>query len=133
MKTHTDTNALTHTYLHAHTFYTHARFEQSILSYRKGVEVAERYLGGRHPICITLKNSLVASKKAAAAAAAKSGHGKAGPKKAPGKVGGGHGGGTGGPGVGSKATGASGAKGESGDTGGVSLETPSFSAPPPKF
>jgi len=45
------------------------RFEQSILSYRKGVEVAERYLGAKHPICITLKNSLVASKKAAASAA----------------------------------------------------------------
>ena len=43
------------------------RFDQSILSYRKGVEVAERYLGAKHAICITLKNSLVAAKKAAAA------------------------------------------------------------------
>ncbi len=43
------------------------RFDQSVLSYRKGVEVAERYLGPKHAICITLKNSLVASKKAAAA------------------------------------------------------------------
>ena len=43
------------------------RYDQSVLSYRKGVEVAERYLGPKHAICITLKNSLVASKKAAAA------------------------------------------------------------------
>ena len=42
------------------------RFDQSILSYRKGVEVAERYLGAKHAICITLKNSLVAAKKSAA-------------------------------------------------------------------
>lgn len=41
------------------------RFDHSTLSYRKGVEVAERYLGAKHPICITLKNSLIASKKAA--------------------------------------------------------------------
>ena len=39
------------------------RYEQSILSYRKGVEVAERYLGGKHAIAITLKNSLTAAKK----------------------------------------------------------------------
>ena len=47
------------------------RFDQSMLSYRKGVEVAERYLGPKHAICITLKNSIVAAKKAAAASAAK--------------------------------------------------------------
>lgn len=45
------------------------RYEQSILSYKKGAEVAERYLGARHAICITLNNSLVAAKKLAAAAA----------------------------------------------------------------
>jgi hypothetical protein len=39
------------------------RFEHSILSYRKGVEVAERYLGVKHPICSTLKTSLIAAKK----------------------------------------------------------------------
>lgn len=47
------------------------RYEQSMLSYRKGVEVAERYLGAKHPICITLKNSLVAAKKSASAEASK--------------------------------------------------------------
>lgn len=41
------------------------RYEQSMLSYRKGVEVAERYLGPKHAICITLRNSLLAAKKAA--------------------------------------------------------------------
>lgn len=49
------------------------RFDQSMLSYRKGVEVAERYLGSKHAICITLKNSLVAAKKQAAASASKGG------------------------------------------------------------
>ena len=44
------------------------RFDQSMLSYRKGVEVAERYLGAKHAICITLKNSVIAAKKSAAAA-----------------------------------------------------------------
>lgn len=43
------------------------RYEQSILSYRKGVEVAERYLGPKHAIAITLKNSLIAAKKVVAA------------------------------------------------------------------
>ena len=52
------------------------RFEQSVLSYRKGVEVAERYLGARHPICITLKNSLVAAKKSLAMTSAKANRGK---------------------------------------------------------
>jgi hypothetical protein len=47
------------------------RYEQSMLSYRKGVEVAERYLGGKHPICITLKNSLIAAKKTVATMAQK--------------------------------------------------------------
>jgi tetratricopeptide (TPR) repeat protein len=42
------------------------RYEQSMQSYRKGVEVAERYLGSKHPIVVTLKNSLVAAKKSAA-------------------------------------------------------------------
>lgn len=54
------------------------RFEQSVLSYRKGVEVAERYLGARHPICITLKNSLVAAKKSLAMVSAKANRGKGG-------------------------------------------------------
>ena len=45
------------------------RYEQSILSDKKGVEVAERYLGAKHAICVTLHNSLVAAKKTAAAAA----------------------------------------------------------------
>jgi hypothetical protein len=43
----------------------------SVLSYKKGVEVAERYLGAKHAICITLNNSLVAAKKHAAAQAFK--------------------------------------------------------------
>ena len=47
------------------------RYEQSVLSYKKGVEVAERYLGAKHAICVTLNNSLVAAKKQAAAAAFK--------------------------------------------------------------
>jgi hypothetical protein len=42
------------------------RYEQSMLSYRKGVEVAERYLGSKHAICVTLRNSLIAAKKIAA-------------------------------------------------------------------
>jgi hypothetical protein len=41
------------------------RYEQSMQSYRKGVEVAEKYLGPKHPICSTLKNSLISAKKAA--------------------------------------------------------------------
>jgi len=47
------------------------RYEQSILSYKKGVEVSERYLGAKHAICITLSNSLTAAKKLAASAALK--------------------------------------------------------------
>lgn len=48
------------------------RYDQSMLSYRKGAEVAERYLGAKHAICITLKNSVSAAKKSAAVAASKS-------------------------------------------------------------
>lgn len=51
------------------------RFEQSVLSYRKGVEVAERYLGSKHAIAITLKNSLAAAKKIATSTQNKSGRG----------------------------------------------------------
>lgn len=47
------------------------RLEQSLLSYRKGVEVAERYLGPKHAITITLKNSLIAAKKIAATSESK--------------------------------------------------------------
>lgn len=42
-----------------------------MISYQKGVEVAERYLGGTHPITSTLLISLKAAKKAAALAAKK--------------------------------------------------------------
>lgn len=52
------------------------RYEHSILSYRKGVEVAERYLGSKHPICNTLKSSMVAAKKALAALTEKNLKGK---------------------------------------------------------
>ena len=41
------------------------RFDQSIMNYKKGFEVAERYLGSKHPICNTLKSSYNAAKKAA--------------------------------------------------------------------
>lgn len=61
------------------------RYEQSMQSYRKGVEVAERYLGSKHPICVTLKNSLVSAKKAAAKGATEGtarGRGKAESKSA---------------------------------------------------
>ena len=47
------------------------RYDQSMLSYRKGAEVAERYLGAKHAICITLKNSVAAAKKSAAVVASK--------------------------------------------------------------
>lgn len=39
-------------------------YDQCILSYRKGVEVSERYLGAAHAITGTLKSSLSAAKKA---------------------------------------------------------------------
>lgn len=41
------------------------RYDQSVMNYKKGHEVAERYLGAKHPICNTLKNSYNAAKKAA--------------------------------------------------------------------
>eukprot|EP00639_Heterosigma_akashiwo_P017147 CAMPEP_0206394176 /NCGR_PEP_ID=MMETSP0294-20121207/21203_1 /ASSEMBLY_ACC=CAM_ASM_000327 /TAXON_ID=39354 /ORGANISM="Heterosigma akashiwo, Strain CCMP2393" /LENGTH=311 /DNA_ID=CAMNT_0053848005 /DNA_START=159 /DNA_END=1091 /DNA_ORIENTATION=+ len=43
------------------------KYEQSIASYRKGVEVAERFLGPRHAITVTLRNSLVAARRAVGA------------------------------------------------------------------
>ncbi len=61
------------------------KYDQSVLSYRKGVEVAERYLGVKHPIAITLKNSLAAAQKQVAASQsklAKSGKGGGGQTKA---------------------------------------------------
>jgi tetratricopeptide (TPR) repeat protein len=39
------------------------RFDQSLQSYRKGVEVAERYLGADHAITVTLRNSCVAARR----------------------------------------------------------------------
>ena len=47
------------------------RFEQSIISYTKGIEVAERYLGVHHTINITLKDSLAAAEQVVAAQAEK--------------------------------------------------------------
>ena len=52
------------------------RYEHSILSYRKGVEVAERYLGAKHPICNTLKTSMIAAKKTLSALNDKSNKGR---------------------------------------------------------
>mmetsp|Transcript_11676 Transcript_11676/g.14088 ORF Transcript_11676/g.14088 Transcript_11676/m.14088 type:complete len:294 (-) Transcript_11676:172-1053(-) len=40
------------------------KFDQSLQSYRKGVEVAERFLGGEHAITGTLRNSCVAARRA---------------------------------------------------------------------
>jgi len=40
------------------------KFDQSLQSYRKGVEVAERFLGSEHAITITLRNSCIAAKRA---------------------------------------------------------------------
>ncbi|RYH15146.1 tetratricopeptide repeat protein [archaeon] len=72
------------------------RFEQSILSYKKGAEVAERYLGTKHAITRTLNNSLAAAKKSAAAAAYKQhGKGKGGGESKEGGKGGGKKGATG--------------------------------------
>jgi tetratricopeptide (TPR) repeat protein len=42
------------------------KYSASLGSYRKGVEVAEQHLGAKHGICITLKNSMIAAKKALA-------------------------------------------------------------------
>ena len=47
------------------------RFEQSIISYTKGIEVAERYLGEHHTINVTLKDSLAAAEQVVAAQAEK--------------------------------------------------------------
>jgi hypothetical protein len=40
------------------------RYDQSLSSYRKGVEVADRYLGPNHSITVTLRNSTVAARRA---------------------------------------------------------------------
>ncbi len=40
------------------------KFDQSLSSYRKGVEVADRYLGASHSITVTLRNSCVAASRA---------------------------------------------------------------------
>lgn len=40
------------------------KFEQSIISYQKGVEVAHRYLTPEHPVSVTLQSSLKAAQKA---------------------------------------------------------------------
>lgn len=100
------------------------RYEQSMLSYRKGVEVGERYLGPKHAICITLKNSLAAAKKSAAAAALK----RPGERTevAPGKEGGSGG-------AGAKRSG--GAGGAAKSTGGdldFKMDVPKLSAPAPR-
>jgi tetratricopeptide (TPR) repeat protein len=42
------------------------RFEMSIQSYQKGVEISEKYLGTAHGITVTLRNSLLAAKRALA-------------------------------------------------------------------
>lgn len=40
------------------------KFDQSLQSYRKGVEVAERFLGPDHAITVTLRNSCIAARRA---------------------------------------------------------------------
>jgi hypothetical protein len=40
------------------------QYEQSLGSYRKGVEIAEKYLGPSHAITVTLRNSSIAAKRA---------------------------------------------------------------------
>jgi len=40
------------------------KFEMSLTSYRKGIQVAERFLGGDHAIALTLRNSLTAARRA---------------------------------------------------------------------
>lgn len=40
------------------------KYDQSLQSYRKGVEVSERFLGGEHAITVTLRNSTVAARRA---------------------------------------------------------------------
>jgi hypothetical protein len=39
------------------------KFDQSLQAYRKGVEVAERFLGPDHAIAVTLRNSTVAARR----------------------------------------------------------------------
>ncbi|CAM9497860.1 unnamed protein product, partial [Scytosiphon promiscuus] len=43
------------------------KFEHSLQSYRKGVEVAQKYLGGNHAVTITLRNSTMAARRAISA------------------------------------------------------------------
>ncbi|CAM9237945.1 unnamed protein product [Chrysoparadoxa australica] len=43
------------------------KYEHSLQSYRKGVEVAQKYLGGNHAVTVTLRNSTVAARRAIAA------------------------------------------------------------------
>jgi hypothetical protein len=43
----------------------HRRFDAALQSYSKGLEVAERFLGSKHAVCVTLRHSLLAAKKAA--------------------------------------------------------------------
>ena len=62
---------------------------QSLQSYRKGVEVAERYLGGDHAITSTLRNSCVAARRTMLARdpqARLQGMGKKAARRAPGGV-----------------------------------------------
>ncbi|CAN0432341.1 unnamed protein product, partial [Laminaria digitata] len=40
------------------------KFEHSLQSYRKGVEVAQKYLGGNHAVTVTLRNSTMAARRA---------------------------------------------------------------------
>uniref|UniRef100_A0A7S2CPG4 Kinesin light chain n=1 Tax=Florenciella parvula TaxID=236787 RepID=A0A7S2CPG4_9STRA len=40
------------------------KFDQSLQSYRKGVEVSERFLGPDHAITVTLRNSCIAARRA---------------------------------------------------------------------
>lgn len=40
------------------------QYEQSLASYRKGVEIADKYLGPTHAITVTLRNSSIAAKRA---------------------------------------------------------------------
>ena len=118
------------------------RYEQSVLSYSKGVEVAERYLGPKHAICITLRNSLAAAKKSAAASAYKSLNNAKGSDKADAKEASGTGKrfGPGDKGVSPYATeykvhgasGKTGGRSRSHDMDGFNLEAPGVKAPSPQ-
>lgn len=118
------------------------RYEQSVLSYSKGVEVAERYLGPKHAICITLRNSLAAAKKSAAASAYKSLNNAKGSDKADAKEASGAGKrfGPGDKGVSPYATeykvpgasGKTGGRSRSPDMDGFNLEAPGVKAPSPQ-